>query len=295
MRAKPECITCIIDDLCGAAQLLDLEETAQFQVIKESLRFLTTSFDGQKVPSHYITEVHRILKRVAGIEVPFEVKRERCNEIGLKLSQEIEEMAEGKNEFEKFSFLVHWAIAGNGLDFRTVGTGYDFQISRLKAMLTSYMGELKVNHLPKLYTKVKQASKVLYIHDNVGEIAFDKVLIKDIQGYGAKVISAVRGGPITSDATMEDAKQVGLHRVSDAVILAGPDTLGISFDEMSSELREQMQSADLVLAKGQANYYVLSEYKDQVAGDIACLFRTKCDIVSNIFGESGEIGIAVLL
>jgi uncharacterized protein with ATP-grasp and redox domains len=94
---------------------------------------------------------------------------------------------------------------------------------------------------------------------------------------------------------MEDAKQVGLHRVSDAVILAGPDTLGISFDEMSSELREQMQSADLVLAKGQANYYVLSEYKDQVAGDIACLFRTKCDIVSNIFGESGEIGIAVLL
>ena len=74
-----------------------------------------------------------------------------------------------------------------------------------------------------------------------------------------------------------------------------PDTLGISLEEMSDELRENLQTADIVIAKGQANYYALSEYRPKAGGKIACLFRTKCDYVSNVFGKNGKVNLAVIL
>jgi len=74
-----------------------------------------------------------------------------------------------------------------------------------------------------------------------------------------------------------------------------PDTLGISSEEMSDELRENLQTADIVIAKGQANYYALSEYRPKAGGKIACLFKTKCDYVSNIFGKNGKVNLAVIL
>jgi len=74
-----------------------------------------------------------------------------------------------------------------------------------------------------------------------------------------------------------------------------PDTLGISLEEMSDELRENLQTADIVIAKGQANYYALSEYRPKARGKIACLFKTKCDYVSNIFGKNGKVNLAVIL
>ncbi|GAH29734.1 unnamed protein product, partial [marine sediment metagenome] len=48
--------------------------------------------------------------------------------------------------------------------------------------------------------------------------------------YGSSVTSVLRGGPITSDATMEDGEEVGLQEAASEIILAGPDTLGISFN-----------------------------------------------------------------
>jgi len=191
---------------------------------------------------------------------------------------------------------VRWTIAANELDFRTVGTGYDFEIEKIENMLFERFKEnLAIDQTEKIFQLVKNSSKILYIHDNVGEIALDKLLIEELKRYVEVVISALRGGAITSDATLEDGKKVGLQRVSSQLILAGPDTLGISLEEMSDELRENLKSADMVIAKGQANYYALSEYKPQVKGKIACLFRTKCNPVSSIFGKEGKINLAVIL
>ena len=187
-------------------------------------------------------------------------------------------------------------IASNHLDFRTVGTGYGFQMAEIIKELRGCVSEgLKIDQRAEIFRIAKSSSKILYIHDNVGEIAFDKLLIKEFRRYGASVTSALRGGPITSDATIEDGETVGLQEAASEIILAGPDTLGISLSEMSDQLKEELQTADLVIAKGQANYYALTEYRSKVPGKIACLFRTKCELVSNDLGETGKINIAVLL
>ncbi|MEA3453513.1 MAG: ARMT1-like domain-containing protein [Candidatus Caldatribacteriota bacterium] len=296
MRTHLNCASCIIDDLCGALQLVPLEEKIKKEILRESFQFLAREFSTEKIPSYFITEVHRILKKISGIEIPFKERRDKCNQLGIEMAEKITLEAEGLEEFEKFSFLVNWAIASNHLDFRTVGTGYGFQMAEIIEELRGCVSEgLKIDQRAVIFQKAKNSSEILYIHDNVGEIAFDKLLIKELRRYGASVTSALRGGPITSDATIEDGETVGLQEVASKIILAGPDTLGISLNEMSNQLKRGLHTADLIIAKGQANYYALTEYKSKVPGKIACLFRTKCEIVSNDLGETGKINVAILL
>jgi len=296
MRTHLNCASCIIDDLCGALQLVPLEEKIKKEILRESFQFLARDFSTEKIPSYFITEVHRILKRISGIKIPFKERRDKCNQLGIKMAEKIGLEAEGLEEFDRFSFLVNWAIASNYLDFRTVGTGYGFQMAEIIEELRACVLEgLRIDQRIEIFQKAKSSSKILYIHDNVGEIAFDKLLIKEIRRYGASVTSALRGGPITSDATIEDGETVGLQEAASKIILAGPDTLGISLNEMSAQLKRELQTADLVIAKGQANYYALTEYRSKVPGTIACLFRTKCEIVSNELRETGKINVAILL
>lgn len=296
MIAKIDCIPCILDDLRGALELLTSDESIKHRVMKESLEFLARNIDLKKEPSVYITQVHRILKRVCGIKAPFAQRRRMCNELGMELGKKLKKLIDRLNGFDKFSILVKWSIASNALDFRTVGTGYDFDIDEMERSLHDLANELDINQLPQIYEKVKASGRILFVHDNVGEIALDKLLIEDMQKDGnTKVISAVRGGPITSDATMTDAQQVKLHDAAASVIFAGPDTLGISFEEMSKEFEEELSRADLVMAKGQANYYVFSEHKGEVSCPIVSLFRTKCRVVSSIFGSADDISIAAIL
>jgi len=212
------------------------------------------------------------------------------------MAEKIALEAEGLEEFDKFSFLVNWAIASNHLDFRTVGTGYGFPMAEIIEELQACLSEgLRIDRRAEIFRIAKSSSKILYIHDNVGEIAFDKLLIQELRRYGSSVASVLRGGPITSDATMEDGEEVGLQEAASEIILAGPDTLGISLNEMSDQLKRELQTADLIIAKGQANYYALTEYRSKMLGEIACLFRTKCEIVSNDLGETGKINVAILL
>lgn len=296
MRTQLNCASCIIDDLCGALQLVPLEEKIKKEILKESFQFLAREFSTEKIPSYFITEVHRILKRISGIEIPFKERRDKCNQLGIEMAKKIALEAEGMEEFDKFSFLVNWAIASNHLDFRTVGTGYGFQMAEIIEELRACVSEgLKIDQRDEIFQIAKSSSKILYIHDNVGEIAFDKLLIKELRRYGVSITSALRGGPITSDATIEDGETVGLQEAASKIILAGPDTLGISLNEMSDQLKRELQTANLVIAKGQANYYALTEYRSKVPGQIACLFRTKCEIVSNELGETGKINVAILL
>jgi uncharacterized protein with ATP-grasp and redox domains len=237
--------------LCGALQLVPLEEKIKKEILRESFQFLSREFSTEKIPSYFITEVHRILKRISGIEIPFKERRDKCNQLGIEMAEKIALEAERLEESKRFSFLVSWAIVSNHLDFRTVGTGYSFQMAEIIEELRDCLSEeLKIDRRAEIFRIAKSSSKILYIHDNVGEIAFDKLLIQELRKYGSSVISVLRGGPITSDATMEDGETVGLQKAASKIILAGPDTLGISLNEMSDQLKREFQTTDLVIAKG---------------------------------------------
>ncbi len=296
MKAVPACLACILGDVYAAAGQVARSEGEALRVARDAMMFLAREFGLERVPSHYITEVHRILKRDTGVAVPFAESRRQLNEIGLQIAGRIWAEAERREGLARFRFLAAWALAGNSLDSRTVGIGYGFDPERTLQHLQGYVDRgLARDDLDRLHAGVQARPRVLYIHDNVGEIALDALLIRELQRLGCHVTSALRGGPITSDATLDDGKMVGLEREVDRVILAGPDTLGISWEEASPELREALAGADLTIAKGQANYYVFSEHRAKVPGQVFCLFTIKCQPVADVLGVQPRQALAIFL
>jgi len=201
-----------------------------------------------------------------------------------------------KHEYARMRTLILWAIAGNHLDFRTVGTGYDLRVKDLTAQLGQIVDEgLAINAAAQLLGLAYLRSRVLYLADNVGEIALDTLLVKELLRHGCQVTVAVKGGPITSDAVLEDAQAVGMDKLA-PLIVTGPDTLGLPLDEMSDAVRDELQRADLVLSKGQANYYACSELAGTVPPRFLCLLRTKCLVAARSLGlDRPRANVAVLL
>jgi len=297
MQTHLDCASCIIDDLAGALETTVRDEATRLEILRQAMAWLGEEFDCQRIPSYYITRVHRLLKERAGLEMPFRELREQCNQAGLAVRERVaREMLQIGDDLERLRTLVLWAIAGNHLDFRTVGTGYDLALEDISAALGYVLAEgLAIDHTPALLAMARKAPRVLYLADNVGEIALDTLLVAELQRHGCRVTVAVKGGPITSDAVLEDAQAVGMDQLA-PIILTGPDTLGLPLDEMSAALRAELEGADVVVSKGQANYYACSELVHEAQADIFCLLRTKCAVVSESLRLSKpRVNVAVLL
>jgi len=296
LKREPACLPCVLDDLLGALELLELDARVSGEILAEARAFLDETFPENRVPSYYITGVHRILKRVADIETPFRELREGCNRVGIEIAAGVEEEIAKLPAAERFRPLCLWAVAGNHLDFRTVGTGYGFRTEEIRGMLEEKVDQgFLVDEVDRIEEVLAAAERILYVPDNVGEIAFDRLLVLHLCERGARVAVPYRGGPITSDAVLSDFEAVGLDEAADEILCAGPDTLGVSFEEMTDEMREAVDSADAILTKGQANFYVFDEAKEEIAAPICSLLTTKCDIVSGKLGERGKINVASVL
>jgi len=296
MKTVPACLTCVLGDAYTAAQQLTTDPAVHLRVAHACLSLLADTFGYGRVPSRYITDVHRIVKRETGIAVPFADTRDQLNRIALGLADDIQRQADVLPDADRFRRLVQWALAGNSLDSRTVGIGYGFDPTRMRQHLQSYIDRgFARDDVDRLYAQVRAGTPVLFIHDNVGEIAFDKLLIQEMRRHGCHVTSALRGGPITSDATMADGRAVGLDHAVDRLIEAGPDTLGISWEEASGDLRAALRDARLIVAKGQANYYVFSEHRAELNGDVFCLFTIKCQPVADILGVQPKQAVGIFI
>jgi len=297
MRAQLQCASCIIDDLQGALWTEALDKETQFQILREAMLWLGNEFDEEHIPSYYITRVHRLLKERTGNQMPFRELRGRCNKAGIATRERVaEQLAKVSDDEQRLLTLILWAIAGNHLDFRTVGTGYDLATEDIAAQLSAVVSKgLTIDDTDKLLTIARQKPRVLYLADNVGEIALDTLLVRELQRHGCRVTVAVKGGPITSDAIMEDAMVVGMDQVA-PIILTGPDTLGLPLDEMSLDLQAELEAADLVVSKGQANYYACSELVRERKANFMCVLCTKCIVAAQSLGvEDARANVAVLL
>ena len=296
MKTTPTCLTCVLGDVYAAAQQVTPDVQTQLKVAKDAMEFLAENFGHEKVPSYFITEVHRILKRDTGVAIPFAESRRQLNRVAMEIAVRLEAEAERLEGLARFRHLALWALAGNSLDSRTVGIGYDFTPDKTLQHMQGYVDRgIALDHLDRLYQEVLAKPPVLYIHDNVGEIALDKLFIQELRRHGCHVTSALRGGPITSDATMEDGRTVGLDQAVDRLIVAGPDTLGISWEEASPDLKEALRNASLIIAKGQANFYVFSEHRAKLPGQVFCLFTIKCQPVADVIGVKPKQAVGIFL
>ena len=146
---------------------------------------------------------------------------------------------------------LQMAILGNYIDFSALQGQVSF--SQLDAMLDKFQDmDPGREGYERLCRDLAGAKTLLYLTDNAGEIGFDRVFAEEIQKRypDVEITFCVRGGPAMNDALREDASAVG---VPFPVIDNGNRVAGTHMDLLSEEARRALESADVIIAKGQAN------------------------------------------
>lgn len=115
---------------------------------------------------------------------------------------------------------------------------------------------------------------VLYLTDNAGEIYFDQPLYEYIRDRAARTVLVVKGGPSLNDVTRAELKVSSLERRFYEVADTGTDGAGIDWEHVSKEFLDLVDQADLMLAKGMANFE--SMYPRDLTSPVFFLFKTKC-------------------
>jgi uncharacterized protein with ATP-grasp and redox domains len=85
--------------------------------------------------------------------------------------------------------------------------------------------------------------------------------------------------PVVNDSIAEDAYKVGIDEYAE-IIDNGDGSLGTVLRRTSKEFQDVFQQAEVIIAKGQANYECLSEENKK----IYFLLMTKCDVIANDIG-----------
>ena len=186
---------------------------------------------------------------------------ERMDQIRAKIEQAEDKVLAG----------LKFAILGNYIDFSALYGEVSFE--KLDSMLeTALEMELDMDVYRSLCAEIEQGGKLLYLTDNAGEIGFDRLFAEAIAAKYPQIsiTFCVRGGPALNDATREDAQQVGIPF---PVIDNGNLVPGTELKILGAEAKQAMDSADLIIAKGQANAETLldSGYNIYFAFLIKCV------------------------
>ena len=274
MQVFPECVPCLTSRVLYEAKLSSTDVTTQLKAEEAAAKTMCRmGFEG---PIALLsTEVHRAVYRILGDDDPYRHVKRLANETAVKLLPTVQSLIQTSSD--PFRSAVIAAIIGNTFDFGVLGfevaTG-DFE----KEVATIYRHGLDIDDTDAIKPLLND---VVYVADNVGEIVYDGLLIEQMCKLGAHVTLVVRGGSILTDATMEDVWEFGLDKVADEVMTTGSNAIGIKLDEIPAELRDILPRASLIIAKGMANYEMLSEYSFK---PVAYLMRVKCAPVAESVG-----------
>ncbi len=283
MKLNLECIPCFMRQALKAARFCKLDEEKQERVLREVMEALLEE-RWDKTPPELAHVVHAIVRKYGG-DPYAEIKR-RSNELALSLYPQVKSLVEKSEDPLKTAVKV--AIAGNIIDFGAVDKDKVEDFNLLDFVKGVVSEELAIDDYSLFREKLEAAKTILYFADNAGEIVFDKILLETIfsQFGRLKVTFVVKAGPIINDATIEDAKQVGIDEVVDEYRFISNGEVGV--ERNSPEVKSWIDEHDVVISKGQGNYEGLSEFEG-----IFYMLMVKCPVIARHVGV--DVGSKVLL
>jgi len=268
------------------------DKALQFEAVTALTRLLHKEFKISAVPARLGTKRDRLVKAITGNSDPYAKKKWLSNQRALEILPQLKKLvAREAGPEAKFRRACLCAIVGNIIEFDI--PEHEFQFEDIARLVQQAQQDLAVDEISKILEAAKKAEEILYLTDNAGEIAFDTLLVAELKRLGAYVTIAVKGKPIINDATLQDAKTVGMHEVADDLITNGTDTVGIILKECSKRFLTLYKSAGLVVAKGMGYAETLTEIKLHTPH--ALLLRTKCQPVARYFGTVKGKNVARLM
>jgi uncharacterized protein with ATP-grasp and redox domains len=264
MRMYLDCYPCFLRQGLEAARLLGADESRQKLVLDRVLDMLS-QVELSSRPPQIADQVHRLVRLLLGDGDPYRTFKEATTREALALYPRLKRLLSEAED--QLGTAVRLSIAGNVID---AGPGQSGEIRAAVERVLSL--PLPSEEMDALRRALAGAPEVLYLADNAGETVFDRLLIESLR---VPVVYAVKGGPVLNDATLQDARAAGLHRVAQ-LLSTGSDSPGTILERCSEEFLAAYRKAGLILAKGQANYETLSEEGPR----LFFLVQAKCVVIA---------------
>lgn len=289
MKVGARCGYCLLHR--GYQQILRStdDEAVRKKAIGALLHLIADMYGDDAVPSIIGAERDRLLHKITGCPDPYAELKKQANQAALEILPSFEALVAAHPDAEKLRKAALIACLGNIIEYDVPGHSAD-----VDGVLENIEDErFAIDDLDPFKELLGPDVELLYLTDNAGEVAFDKLLVRELRRLGCRVTVAVKGGPSLNDALMGDAEAVGMVGEADLVITTGADAVGVNLSEVSREFLDVYLSADVILAKGMANWETLTEY--EAPCPILFLFRAKCEPVAAAVGVPLRENVAKLV
>ncbi|MHC1679864.1 MAG: DUF89 domain-containing protein [Methanomassiliicoccales archaeon] len=279
MDFSAECAPCLLRRILFQTRLVD--PSREEEVISSCLRMVAEEWKPGMNSAALATKVHRLCYDMLEVEDSYAALKAESNRVAFSLLPRAEELVDRSKDRLKAACLV--AIAGNVMDFGIGGYEHPEELRHLFDELVAE--EPAPNDMERMRELLEDAKEVMYLFDNCGEIVLDLPLLRELKSMNLRITGVVKGEPIISDATWEDLSTSGVDKLLDECLTTGVFAVGLDLHRAPKELKEAFERADLVIAKGMANFEALS---DTNIRPIAHLLRSKCQPVAKAIGAKKD-------
>lgn len=275
MQANSMCLACLFNKQETTIRPFKDEEKKK-EYLREVLKLL---YDyGQTGSAPWLSmKIDEIYDRYFEPQIDYAAIKHKYNQYMLSRESIVEDNIRASDDL--IASCIKYVCAGNFIDF---GVGIKVDDSILKDLLEKAQTEtVSETELAQFKSDLTNARELAYLTDNCGEIVMDKIFIKILKELypNLHITAVLRGKPVINDATMEDAREIGLTRIADC-IGNGAAIPGTHIGEISEEARNIILNADVVIAKGQGNFEGL--YGEKI--NPYFLFLCKCELFVKRFG-----------
>ena len=274
MKTCLDCVPCFLRQSLEAVRGVSEDVRVHEQIVRDVLR-MTAELDLERPPPFVAQAIHRRLRELTGVKDPYQAAKRHFNRMAMDALPALAGIV--RQAEDPLLAAAKCAVVANAID---MGITSAITEDGLRAALSGSPAEPVQGEWERFREVAAGATDILYLADNAGEIAVDRLVVEELGPE--RVTLAVRGAPVLNDATVADAREVGMLDLVE-VIDNGSDAPGTILADCSESFRRRFDRAQLIIAKGQGNFETLSGTEKR----IAFWSKVKCPVVSR------EVGLPV--
>ena len=277
MRVIESCAKCLYEKQ---------EKMVNHQEYLSEIKQIIENRDADDTAPYLVYLFNGVYERYFGKKQPYTEIKKQYNNLVLSMGNSLRTKIEESEDPLVTAFM--YARIGNYIDFGAMN-----QVDEKTFLGLFEKAELQQRDIPVLKSFVarcERAGEFLLLADNCGEIVLDKLFLEQMRKRfpHLHITVMVRGKEVLNDATMEDARYVGIDRVAE-VISNGNAVAGTVYHMLPQEAKKRMDKADVILSKGQGNYETLCNQGFHIFYSFLC----KCDLFTSRFEVPRLTGIFV--
>ncbi len=274
MNANLQCKQCLFKKNISNAKDFPKEK---IEIFEEGISELIKKLGDIKSAPYIQSRIDALYLECFGKKRDFTEIKKKYNLFMLE-KEEIIKKAINESE-DIISACIRLACSGNYIDFGAVDSVNDKILDKL---LDKAMNEkLCENDLLRFKSDLKNAKRLVYLTDNCGEIVLDKIFMEYLKKLYPQlsVTAIVRGGDTLNDATLVDAKMIGLDKIV-TTASNGTSIPGTDMEEISEQAKKAILDADVIISKGQGNLETM--FGEGL--NTYFIFMCKCEMFVDRFG-----------